>query len=334
MSKMLYALLAAPILLSVVAYNLDPTPRNTPELVEMVKPGIVFITNQIDATTGGTGSGFILEDNMIVTNHHVIAGKGKLNVTSPHSDKKYEAEVVYKDEIADIAVLRLRDWELFEVEQKPVNLHLGDSDRMIEGNKVVVIGHPWGLTWTVSEGILAAKHRRAGANPKYLDQVDAKLFQGNSGGPIFNEKGEVVCVSELMLTGEGGSYGFCIPSSLVKKMLHDFQLFGEARWRVLNVSIGLTEDGGSVILQNVEPNGAASNAGLQKGDKIISVITPSDRDRVNKINKTDDLITALAKMNGEDEMIRVTIDRNGEMMVLDVKTNYKLSKDYTPDKAK
>lgn len=334
MSKMLYAVLAAPILLAVVAYNLDTTPRNTAELVEMAKPGTVLVTNQIDATTGGTGTGFILKDNVIVTNHHVIQGKGKIHVIAPSTGKKYEAVVAHEDEVADIAVLRLRDWELFEKEQSPANLRLGDSDEMTEGSKVVVIGHPWGLTWTVSEGILAAKHRRAGPNPKYMDQIDAKLFQGNSGGPIFNEKGEVVCVSNMMLTGEGGSYGFCIPSNLVRKMLHDFHLFGEARWRVLNVSIGLTDDGSNVILQDVESSGAAGKAGLMKGDKVLSIITPNKRDLVQKITRGDDLITALATMNGEDEMIRLTIDRNGKMMIFDVKTNFKLSKDYTPDKAK
>lgn len=327
-------LLGVALGLPVLAYNLDTRPRNTVELVQQVKPGTVFITNEIDATSGGSGSGFILVDNMIVTNHHVIEGNGKLHVYSPNSQKKYVAQVVYKDEIADIAVLRLNDWELFEKEQKPVNLTMGDSDKMEEGSKVIVIGHPWGLTWTVSEGILAAKHRRAGPNPKYMDQIDAKLYQGNSGGPVFNENGEVVCVSEMMLTGEGGSYGFCIPSNLTKKIIHDFVTIGKVKWRVLNVSIGLTDDGSSVILQSVEPDGAAGKAGLKEGDKILSIITPDDRERSKKIVKPDDMITALATMHGDDEMIRLTIDRSGKMMTIDVKTNFKLSEEYTPDKAK
>lgn len=325
-------LVAVGVGLSVLAYN-NPTPRNTVDLVEQVKPGTVFITNQIDATSGGSGSGFILEDNMIVTNHHVIQGTGKLHVYSPNSEKKYEAQVVYKDEISDIAVLRLRDWELFEKEQKPVNLTLGDSDKMVEGSKVVVIGHPWGLTWTVSEGILAAKHRRAGPNPKYMDQVDAKLFEGNSGGPVFNQYGEVICVSEMMLTGNGGSYGFCVPSNLVKKILHDFVNIGEVKWRVINVSIGLTDDGSNVILQSVEPGGAAGSAGLKEGDKVLAIFTPDNRTG-KQIVRTDDMITELATMHGDDEMIRISVDRKGEIMTFDVKTNFKLSKEYTPDKAK
>lgn len=327
--------LSLSVVLGVIAFNMDTTPKNTVELVETRKNGIVLILNQLDTASGGSGTGFVIDDNVIVTNHHVIEGtNNKIHVISPVSQKRYEAVVVHADNVADIAVLRLRDWELFKAEQNPVNLKLGDSDKMKEGSKVVVIGHPWGLHWTVSEGILASKHRRAGPNPKYMDQIDAKLFQGNSGGPIFNERGEVICVSNMMLTGTGGSYGFCIPSNLVGKILHDFQIFGEARWRALNVSIGLTDNGSNVILQSVEPNGAAGKAGLKEGDKVLSVKTPRDRDKVKKITKTDDLITALATMNGEDEIVRMTIDRNGEMLVIDVRTNYKLSKDYTPDKAK
>jgi S1-C subfamily serine protease len=335
MNKMIYAILALPFVLAVAAYNLDTTPRNTVELVEMVKGGTVLITNQIDATTGGSGTGFILKDNMIVTNDHVIAGKNnKIMVVSPMTSKQYEAEVVHTDPISDIAMIRLKDWELFEREQSPVNLTLGDSDKMTEGSKVVIIGHPWGLTWTVSEGILAAKHRRAGPNPKYMDQVDAKLFQGNSGGPVFNEKGQVVCVSNMMLSREGGSYGFCIPSNLVSKIIHDFVTLGEVRWRALNVSIGLTEDGSNVILEAVETGGAAETAGLKEGDKILVVFTPNNHPNGKKIVKTDELITELGTMHGDDEMIRMTIERDGELIMMNVKTGYKLSKEYTPDRAK
>jgi len=227
----------------------------------------------------------------------------------------------------------LFECELFEKEQKPVNLNLGNSDETTEGDKIVVLGNPLGLTLSVSEGVLSAKDRRNGANPKYLDQVDAKVYQGNSGGPIFNEYGQVVCVSELMLTGEGGSYGFCIPSNLVKKIIHDFNTLGEVRWRVMNVSIGLTDDGDSVIVKSVEPDGAAGKAGIKDGDKILAVFT-SDNKTGKKVITTDDIITEFATMRGDDEMVRVSIDRNGELMMIDVKTNYKLSKEYTPDKAK
>lgn len=307
---------------------------STVELVDEVKSGTVLIANQIDVSTGGTGTGFILNDNQIVTNHHVVDGKGKLFVYSSKSQRKYPAELVYADPIADVAVIRIVDWEVFKKNENPVNLSLGDSDEMKLGDKVVVIGHPWGLTWTVSEGILSAKNRRVGQNPKHMDQIDAKLFQGNSGGPIFNEKGQVICVSNMMLALEGGSYGFCLPSDLVKKILHDFNVFKEVRWRVINVSVDLTDDGSSVIVRSLDPEGAAAKAGIKEGDKLMEIITPSTYPQGIKITNPNDLISELATLNGSDELVKLVIERNGEKMMIDVKTNYKLSSEYTPDKSK
>ena len=307
---------------------------STVELVDEVKSGTVLIANQIDASNGGTGTGFILEDNQIVTNHHVVDGNGQLFVYSSNSQRKYPAEVVYADPIADVAVIRIVDWEVFKKNENPVNLSLGDSDEMRLGDKVIVIGHPWGLTWTVSEGILSAKNRRVGQNPKHMDQIDAKLFQGNSGGPIFNEKGQVICVSNMMLAMEGGSYGFCLPSDLVKKIVYDFNMFKEVRWRVLNVAVDLTEDGSSVIVRTLDPDGAAAKAGIKEGDKLLEIITPTNHPQGMKITNPNVLITELATLNGSAEIVKLVVERNGEKMMIDVKTNYKLSSDYTPDKAK
>jgi serine protease Do len=307
---------------------------STVELVDEVKSGTVLIANQIDASNGGTGTGFILEDNQIITNHHVVDGNGQLFVYSSNSQRKYPAEVVYADPIADVAVIRIVDWEVFKKNENPVNLSLGDSDEMKLGDKVVVIGHPWGLTWTVSEGILSAKNRRVGQNPKHMDQIDAKLFQGNSGGPIFNEKGQVICVSNMMLAMEGGSYGFCLPSDLVKKIVHDFNTFKEVRWRVLNVSVDLTDDGSYVIVRTLDPEGAAAKSGIKEGDKLLEIITPTNHPQGVKITNPNDLISELATLNGSDETVKLIIERNGEKIMIDVKTDYKLSSDYTPDKGK
>lgn len=334
MPAWLYALILLPLIASFVLFKMDKTPDNTTELVSMIKPGTVLIENKIDTANGGIGTGFILKDNVIVTNNHVIEGKGKITVVSSNSSRRYDAEVVHTDSIVDLAVIKLKDWDKFVAEEHPVNLILGNSEEAKEGSKVVVVGHPWGLTWTVSEGIISSKSRRMGQNPKYIDQIDAKIFQGNSGGPIFNEDGEIVCVSELMLTGEGGSYGFCIPSNLVKKVLNDFEKFGKVKWRAINVQIGLTEDGSSVILENVEPDGAGGKAGLKSGDKILEIYTPKNHPKGIKPNDANDIITELSQMNGDDEIVKILIDRNGEKMMFDVKTNYRLSEEYTPDKAK
>jgi serine protease Do len=330
----LYVIILIPIVLYIIAFNLDTRPRDTAHLVETRKGGIVLITNEIDAENSGMGTGFILNDNQIVTNLHVVEGNGKLMVISPNTQKRYAAKILHQDPIADIAVIQVEDWESYKKNELPVNLTLGNSDETVQGEKIVVVGHPWGLTWTVSEGIMSSKGRRLGSNPKFLDQVDAKLFQGNSGGPIFNEEGEVVCISNMMLTKEGGSYGFCIPSNLVKKVMYDFEKFGELRWRAMNVTVGLTPDGSSVILNEVEPDGAAGKAGLKSGDKILEIYTPNNHPKGLKPKDANDIITELAQLRGDDEVIKVVIERNGEKIMIDVKSNYRLSKEYTPDKAK
>lgn len=306
----------------------------TKDVVDKVMPGVVLIANEADNSQSGIGTGFIVKDNFIVTNHHVIAEPGKISVYSPNSNTKYEAEIIYQDVISDLAVVKVKDWEKFKANENSNNVSLGNSDDTEQGEKVIVIGHPWGLTWTVSEGILSSKSRRLGENPKFLDQVDAKLFQGNSGGPIFNEDGEVVCVSNMMVTKEGGSYGFCIPSNLVKKVLYDFEKFGEVRWRAINVSVGLTPDGSSVILNDVEPDGAAGKAGLKSGDKILEVYTPNNHPKGIKPKDANDIITEIAQLRGDDEIVKLLIERNGEKIMFNVKSNYRLSKEYTPDKAK
>jgi serine protease Do len=309
-------------------------PKNTAQLVNEVKNGTVLIENKIDVSNGAIGTGFIIGENLIITNNHVIEGKGKIAVVSYHDQVRYEAEVVYADPIVDLAVIKLKKWDEFKNHEEAVILPLGDSGQTLPGNKVVIIGHPWGLTWTVSEGIVSAKNRRAGPNPKYVDQVDAKIYEGNSGGPVFNEYGEVICVSELMQAGNGGSYGFCIPSNLVKKVVNDFQLFKEVRWRTINVSIGLTDDGSSVIINSIDANGAADKAGIKAGDKILEIFTVANHPVGVKVTNPNDLITEFAAIYGNEDKVKLLIERNGEKKMVDVITSYKLSKDYEADKSK
>lgn len=301
----------------------------TTELVGNVKDGVVLISNEISEKEGGIGTGFLLEENMIVTNVHVIEGENnKITVYSDDSQTPYDAEIVYKDEIADIAVLKLKEWDKFKEKETPIILSLGDSEKTVVGDKVVVIGHPWGLMWTVSEGIMSAKDRRNTKTPKFIDQVDAKLYQGNSGGPVFNAEGQIICVSNLMLAQEGGSYGFCIPSNLVKKVLYDLDKFGEVRWRVMNIAATLTDDGSAVVLKTIDPGGAAAVAGIKENDKVLEIYTPNNHPNGIKITSPDDLITELAQLKGDEEIVTVLVERNGEKLTIDVKTNHKLSKDY------
>lgn len=304
---------------------------STKQIVDKVQNGVVVISNQnvSDPKASGLGTGFIVGENEIVTNNHVIEGEGnKLTVYSPNSRTMYDAEVVHTDVVSDVAVIKLKDWEKFKQAEMPVYIEIGNSEEQDLGEKVVVVGHPWGLTWSVSEGITSQKNRRFDPNPKYVDQVDAKLFQGNSGGPIFNEEGQVICISNLMMTREGGSYGFCLPTTLVNKVLYDFKTLGEVRWRAMNVSVSQSEEKSGVVIKALEPNGAAAAAGLQVDDLVLKIITPNNHPEGIIVRSPDDVITELATLRGDDENVKMVVERNGKELVIDVKTNYKLSKDY------
>lgn len=306
---------------SFLAMLLAGCSMTTKQIVDDVKDGVVLITNELADNKGGMGTGFIIGENQIVTNLHVVEGGGVLHVYDNGSQRKYKAVILHEDKVADIVVLQLFDWDSFVKNEHPEVLSMGNSDRAEVGEKVVVIGHPWGLHWSVSEGIVSAKGRRIDQNPKFLDQVDAKLYQGNSGGPIFDEAGNVICVSNMMVAKEGGSYGFCIPSNLVKKVLYDFNMFGEVRWKVINVSAAMTEDGANVIIKELDPAGAASKAGLQVNDKVLML-------NDIEVRNPDDLISGMAVLKGDTENVKLLIDRNGEKLMIDVKTNHKLSKEY------
>ena len=303
---------------------------STPQIVDKVQNGVVMIDNDVDASHSGLGTGFIVGDNKIITNNHVVENNTKLYVFSRNSLVQYEAEVVYTDKVADIAIVKIKDWDKFKQNERPNILSFGDSEQQRVGEKVVVLGHPWGFGWSVSEGIVSAKNRRPEGSPKFVDQVDAHLYNGNSGGPIFNEKGEVICVSNLMYAREGGSYGFCIPSNLVEKVIYDFETLKEVRWRVLNISSGMSEDGSAVVVKSIEPNGAASTAGVQACDKILKISTPKNHPNGIMVKSPDDLITELASLRGDDEVVKLSIERNGKKLEVDVKTNFKLSKEFNP----
>lgn len=322
MFKIVAALLIG--LISIVSIK-EYMNKSTVDIVRQVKPATVLIANRIDDAKGGIGTGFIVGDNLIVTNNHVIDGNGELFVYSSNSSVKYKAQVINKDKTADLATIKLLDWNKFSKNEHPNVVALSDEETEL-GDKIIVIGHPWGLTWTVSEGIISGKNRKQSQTPQFFDQVDANLFQGNSGGPVFDEEGNVVCVSAVMLTGEGGSYGFCLPSELVQKVLADFSEYNEVRWRSLNAGIEITENS-EIKISEVKPDKSADKAGLKVGDTINKIYN-NEHKKGLLIKSSTDLLTALASMRGSEEKITLEIIRNGKPIKIEVITDYKTSKDF------
>ncbi|MCK6417335.1 MAG: DegQ family serine endoprotease [Alphaproteobacteria bacterium] len=224
------------------------------------------------------GSGFVVDaaNGYIITNNHVVQDAESVRVTF-HDDETVNAEVIGIDEKTDIAVLKVK------TEKKLTEVHFGDSDILRVGDWVVAIGNPFGLGGTVTAGIVSARQRDIQSGP-YDDfiQTDASINRGNSGGPMFNLKGEVIGINTAIFSPSGGSVGigFAIPSALAKPVVEQIIKFGRTRrgWlgvRIQSVtpdiaeSLKLKQAQGAMVAE-VTKGGPAEAAGLRVGDIILS----------------------------------------------------------------
>jgi serine protease Do len=231
-------------------------------------------------TQRALGSGVIIDkDGYIVTNAHVVKGADKIVVTlhDGHSHgRAVDAKVVGIDEKTDVALLKVPSSGDLPV------LTLGDSDALHVGDWVVAIGNPFGLSETVTAGIVSAKGRVIGQGP-YDDfiQTDASINPGNSGGPLLNLQGEVIGINSAIYSQSGGNIGigFAIPINLVKSVVAQLKTHGKVIRGWLGVAIqditpdlaksfGLKQAEGALVA-DVTPDSPAARAGLQRGDIIV-----------------------------------------------------------------
>ena len=162
------------------------------------------------ATDISAGSGFSLGDGYIITNNHVVADSNTIQVQT-YDNEVYDAELVGTDATADIAVLRIsREMQGFE---------LADSDDVVVGEKVIAIGNPLGLSYTVTEGIVSAVNREGPNGLSDYIQTDVTLNPGNSGGPLINRDGEVIGVANFKVGG-AEALGFALESNVVRETVN------------------------------------------------------------------------------------------------------------------
>ena len=222
------------------------------------------------------GSGFIIKENgTVITNNHVIANSEDILVRV--GDKEYKAKVVGADPYMDIAVLKM------ETKDKFTPVSFGDSDKARVGDWAVAIGNPFGLGGTVTAGIISARNRDINLT-RYDDfiQTDASINQGNSGGPLFNLKGEVIGINTAIIApGQSGSIGigFAIPANAASNVIDQLMEFGETKrgWlgvRIQEVSKEIAEveklkkiEG--ALVASVGENSPADKAGIKAGDIIL-----------------------------------------------------------------
>ena len=278
------------------------------------------------------GSGVIIsEDGYVVTNNHVVDGASKLKVKL-NDGRTFEAKLIGKDSATDLALLKIEAADLPTVP-------FGSSDALRLGEWVLAIGSPFDLQSTITAGIVSAKARNLGVIPNDFSieafiQTDAAVNPGNSGGALVNTHGELVGINTLIKsqTGSYVGYSFAIPESIVRRVVVDLKEFGVVQRALLGVQfrvvdqdfldtegkeLGIKDLGGAYVAAVVE-GGAASEAGIRKGDVILDI------DGV-KIVEPSTLQEQIAKRRPNDT-VKLSVKRDGKVKQFDVTLRNKAGK--------
>ncbi len=265
------------------------------------------------------GSGVIVDaaNGYILTNHHVVDGADKIQI-SLFNDDSLDAEIIGSDAATDIAVIKVDPENLVE-------LPIGDSDLVEVGDFVIAIGNPFGLGHTVTSGIVSALGRTGINRNGYEDfiQTDASINPGNSGGALVNMKGELVGINSAIVSRTGGNVGigFAVPSAIAQSIMRQILDFGEVRRGLLGVSIqtidkesakalGAEVESGALV-SAIEPESAAEKAGLHVDDIIVRV---NDK----KIDNSRELANAIG-LKGSGEIVDIEFVRDGKTLKVQAK---------------
>ncbi len=264
------------------------------------------------------GTGFIIDkDGYILTNNHVVDSADEIKVTLDNNST-FEAKIIGRDPETDVALIKIDGAKNL----KP--LALGDSDKIEVGDWVVAIGDPYGLSKTVTAGIVSAKYRNnvMGGSFDNFIQTDASINPGNSGGPLLNIKGEVIGINSAIYSQTGGSVGigFAIPINMAKDILPMLKKGKiERGWLGVMVQsidpdlkekLGLKSENGALI-SNVDPNGPSEKAGLKRGDVIVSFQGKDVKDSKN--------LPYIVSSTPVGTNAEVVVIRNGERKTFHVK---------------
>ena len=253
--------------------NINVYKKALPSVVNITSTTVAFDFFYGAVPQKGMGSGFVIDgEGHILTNYHVIEGARQVEVTT--SDKsKYKAQVIGVDPPHDLAVIQIPNSKVPAAE-------IGDSKSLVVGQKVFAIGNPFGLSGTMTRGIISSIRSVRGEHG-FIDeaiQTDAAINPGNSGGPLLNSHGQVIGINSMILTGgaeQSAGIGFAIPINTAKAVLDDLVHLGHARYPTLGVrtlpigpdladQMGLAADSGVLIIQVVQGS-AAERAGLRGG---------------------------------------------------------------------
>ncbi|MEO7113253.1 MAG: trypsin-like peptidase domain-containing protein [Polyangiaceae bacterium] len=313
---------SGPLSFAPIAKAADPSVVTIQTIGEEVEP-TGFFGHGRRQQTKGLGTGFVIDkDGTVLTNNHVVADATTMTIKLS-DDREFPGQIIGRDQRTDIAVVRIN------AKDSPTltPIKMGDSDAMDVGDWVVAIGNPFGLSHTVSAGIISAKGRTNQDVP--LDksgyynflQTDASINPGNSGGPLLNLSGEAVGVNSAIRGGGAQGIGFAIPINMVKELLPMLMRDGHVTRSALGVrisdvheltpddraSLKVTGDNGAVI-DSVEQGGPADKAGVLPGDVLLQF----DGQPVDRGTR----LQWLASIAGVGKTVTVHISRQGKEMDL------------------
>jgi len=264
----------------------------------------------------GLGTGFIINtEGYILTNNHVISGADEVMVKLSDG-REMKGEIKGKDEKLDLALIKVNSSTPLPYAE------LGDSDALQVGEWVMAIGNPFGLSHTVTAGIVSAKGRVIGSGP-YDDfiQTDASINPGNSGGPLFDARGRVIGINTAIIAGGGGGIGFAIPVNVAREVVKQLRESGKVTRGYLGVrfqpltpelakSFGLESAQGALV-SNVEKDTPADRAGMRAGDVILQY----DGKPIKDGNELPRFVAATPV----DKNVKLLIFRDGKKQVLTIK---------------
>jgi 2-alkenal reductase len=315
-------------------------------LYEAVNPGVASIIVYSDGLVVGQGSGFLFDDQgHILTNYHVVEDTAQIEVVFP-SGFRAKGELIGTDLDSDIAVVEVI---IPDTGLRP--LALGSSSEVKVGQQVVAIGNPYGLSGTMTVGIVSARGRlleslRAAPSGGFftapdLIQTDAAINPGNSGGPLLNMNGEVIGINRAIRTNEEGNgalsnsgIGFAVPIDIVKRVVpylirdgkYDYPYLGiisrENLTLIEKEALGLSSEATGAYVVEVSKNGPASDAGMRGGTiETVFLDLPAGGDLITAVDEKQirsfsDLLAYLVTNKSPGDEMEITVLREGKELVL------------------
>jgi len=329
----------------------NSAPFSFADLVERVSPAVVTITSETTTTEGdvdadnipapfrdffnqfnngqkpqqphralSAGSGFIIDKaGYVVTNNHVVDASKKITVKLPDG-RSFTAKLIGTDAATDVALLKITS-------EKPLpTVEFGDDKKLRVGDWVVAVGNPFGLSNSVTAGIVSSLGRNIESSQQYTNfiQIDAPINRGNSGGPTFDLRGQVIGMNSMIFSPSGGSVGigFAIPASLIHEVVDQLKAHGRVTRGYLGVNIqsvtpeiastlGIKDSKGAMVAE-VVTGGPASKAGFEQGDIVTAINGQAVDDATDLTRKvatvpTGQVATFNVSRQGKPLQLKVTI---------------------------